>query len=432
MSTSTACVFVLLLCILPMHLTAASEFSFLEQAREDINWLVSTRRALHRIPELLYDLPLTSAAVRGYLDELGIPHTPAAGSGVVGMIGTGGPPFVALRADMDALPIIEASGVDFASEHPGAMHACGHDAHMTMLLGAARLLKAVEHRLPGTVRLVFQPAEEGGAGGERMVQEGVFQDVGAAFGFHVWPSLPSGGVYSRPGFFMAGAIRFELVVRGRGGHAAIPELLADPVVASAAIITALQTLVSRETSPFDSAVLSIPKLVAGRGRAQAHNVVPDSVFLGGVVRATSDAAMQRLRARVAEVVAAVAAAHGCVAELDWAEDATPYYPPTINDPALHAFADGVATGLLGAGAVGEYEGTMAAEDFSFIARAVPATFMFLGIRNETLGSVHGLHTDQFMMDESVLPVGAALHASLARKWLEREAAATAPPVQDEL
>lgn len=360
------------------------------------------------------------------------PHRPAAGSGVVGMIGTGGPPFVALRADMDALPIIEASGVDFASEHPGAMHACGHDAHMTMLLGAARLLKAVEHRLPGTVRLVFQPAEEGGAGGERMVQEGegglgagilyagnqcgtsatawvpacrpsshcallnpsaadqppllpaflvicasfsmspppfpacthihphnipppfppqqqkgVFQDVGAAFGFHVWPSLPSGGVYSRPGFFMAGAIRFELVVRGRGGHAAIPELLADPVVASAAIITALQTLVSRETSPFDSAVLSIPKLVAGRGRAQAHNVVPDSVFLGGVVRATSDAAMQRLRARVAEVVAAVAAAHGCVAELDWAEDATPYYPPTINDPALHAFADGVATGWVG-------------------------------------------------------------------------------------
>lgn len=264
-------------------------------------------------------------------------------TGLVATIGTGSAPIVALRADMDALPITEDTGFNFSSQHAGRMHACGHDAHMTMLLGGARLLKKLEPELRGTVRLLFQPAEEGGAGGQRLVTEGALEGVGAAFGFHVWPTVPAGAVATRPGFMMAGSLRFELDIVGRGGHAAIPELLVDPVVASAAVIQALQTLVARETSPFDSAVISIPKLVAGKGRDQAHNVVPDSVFLGGVVRAASDEAMQRLRKRVEEIVAGVTAAYGCDSILDWVLEDTPYYPPTINDEGAYSFAAGVIT-----------------------------------------------------------------------------------------
>ncbi|KAI7846414.1 hypothetical protein COHA_000124 [Chlorella ohadii] len=389
---------------------------FLDKARGIEDWLVSTRRLLHTIPELFYEEHNTSATIRRYLDELGIPYQyPVAKTGVVGTIGSGSP-VVALRADIDALPIHEETGVEFASRSPGRMHACGHDAHMTMLLGAARLLKGMEKELKGTVRLLFQPAEEGGAGGDLLVKEGALDGVKAAFGMHVWPTLPSGSVRSRAGTIMAGTIQFDVTVRGRGGHAAMPHLTKDAVLAGAAITTAIQALVSRETSPFDSAVISVTRFSAG----DAYNVLPDTVRLGGTMRGNTEESITHLRRRFEETVASTAAAHGCTAEVDWMEERMPYYPPTVNDPEAYKFAIDVASRLLpDASQAGETEGTMAGEDFAFIGRAVPACFLFLGTRNESVGAVHGLHTPRFTLDEGVLPLGAALHTALATQYLEQ-------------
>lgn len=206
---------------------------------------------------------------------------PVAKTGIVASIGSGSP-VVALRADIDALPIEEDSGVDFPSRNQGVMHACGHDGHIAMLLGAARLLKAIESELHGTVKLLFQPAEEGGAGGDRMIKEGALEGVHKAFGLHLWPALPTGVVGTRPGTIMAGSIEFTVHVEGAGGHAAMPHLARDPIVAAASTITALQTLVSRNTSPFDSAVISVTKFWAGgkafNGRMNLFGTLSLSAF----------------------------------------------------------------------------------------------------------------------------------------------------------
>lgn len=389
---------------------------FLDRAQGISNWIVGIRRELHQFPELLFEEHNTSAALRRHLDALDIPYRfPVARTGIVATIGSG-EPVVALRADIDALPLTEETGLPFSSRNKGAMHACGHDAHMSMLLGAARLLKEQEGKLKGTVKLLFQPAEEGGAGGDLMVKEGLLQGVKAAFGFHVWPLLPSGQIGSRPGTFFAGTSQVEVTIMGEGGHGAMPHLTKDPVVAAAATITALQTLVSRETSPFESAVVTITRLNAG----EAYNIIPDTASFGGTIRSSTHESMEVIKSRIAQLVEAQAASFGCSATVDFLEDKHPYYPPVINDPNMFEFAMDVArTVVPNPSAVGEVEATMAGEDFAFIAQAVPSCFLFLGIRNETAGSVHGLHTSRFLMDESVLPLGAAMHAALATQYLEK-------------
>ncbi|CAL5224261.1 g6919 [Coccomyxa viridis] len=380
-------------------------------------YIRDVRRHLHTIPELLYDLPKTSEYIRSQLDKFSIAYKhPIAETGILATIGKGEPKF-ALRTDMDALPIEEAVDVDFRSTHPGKMHACGHDTHMAMLLGAATLLKAREAELPGTVLLLFQPAEEGGAGGKRFVEEGTLEGVLGIHGIHVWPALPAGLITSRDGTIMAAADRFWVNITGRGGHAAMPHLSIDPVVAASQVVVALQPLVSRETSPTDSAVVSVCEFNTGPG---ASNVISDAVSLSGTLRALTNTHFEHMRNRVTEVIEGTAKLHGCTAEVKWSAQA---YIPTVNDAKMVSVVEEAATKLVGADRWQRLaEPTMAGEDFGFLADAVPGAFTFLGIRNEDAGSVHGLHTARFQMDEAQMPLGAALHATVAMDALHAAAA----------
>ncbi len=373
------------------------------------DWVVQRRRQLHRQPELMYEEVRTSQLVRETLEESGIPFRhPIAETGVVGTIGTGDGPCVALRADMDALPIHEEADVPFRSEVDGKMHACGHDCHTAMLLGAARILKQHESEVRGTVKLVFQPAEEGGAGGLRMREEGVLESprVDRIFGLHVWPSLDTGTVGAREGVFLAAASFLNIQVRGTGGHAAMPHQTVDPVTTSAKIVTELQTLVSREIDPLDSAVVSITSIHCG----QAYNVIPESVEMQGTIRALSMPALRRLQDRAREIATGVAAANRCEAVIDYPGHD---YPPTINDAGAWKLAQQVAAKMLGESQVLEIEPTMGGEDFAYYTEQVPGCFVGLGVRNEAEGAVFGPHHPRFKVDEDALATGVALHVGYA-------------------
>ena len=369
-------------------------------------WLVGVRRELHQHPELKYEEVQTARLIRRELDRLGIPYEEVAGTGTVAKLGRGEGPTVGLRADIDALPIHELTDVPFRSKVDGKMHACGHDAHTTMLLGAAALLKEREASLRGTVKLVFQPAEEGGAGALKMIEHGVLEGMDRMFGFHIWPKLPSGKIGGRAGTLMASASFFEVEIRGVGAHAAMPHQGIDPLLAGAAVTTALQALVARETSPLDSAVVSVTKFQSG----STYNVIPESAELAGTLRTLTMESMTRLRRRFEEVVRGVGTAHGCSAEVKWS---THMALPTVNHPDALKFTKDVAGRLFGAENYEEIEPTLAAEDFSYYTAEIPSTFTFLGTGNRTLETDIGVHNPYFKLDETVLPKGAAYHTALA-------------------
>jgi hippurate hydrolase len=325
-------------------------------------------------------------------------------------------PTLLLRADMDALPMPEDTGLPFASRHEGRMHACGHDAHVAMLAGAAALLARRRAELPGAVKLLFQPGEEGYGGARVLIEEGLLDAapaVEAAFAIHVDSTLPAGRVALRPGAILASADVLSIDLAGRGGHASMPHLAVDPIPAACEIVGALQSFVTRRIDPFDPAVVTITRLQAGT----AANVIPATANLLGTIRSTSERSRAAVHEGVRRVAEGVAAAHGVEAKVHVVRG----YPVTVNDPGFAGFARAVSGELLGEAAVIDMTApVMGAEDFSYVLQRVPGALVFLGARPAG-GSAEPLHSSRMTIDEDALAQGVALHAALALRWLEARA-----------
>ena len=370
--------------------------------------IVALRRDIHREPELGFDTEKTAGKVLAALEGLPLDvETGVAKNGIVATL-EGDGPTVALRADMDALPILEDTGLPFASETEGKMHACGHDGHTSMLVGAAHVLSGMRDRLSGTVKFVFQPAEEGGGGGKVMVDEGVADDVSAIFALHLWPGLPFGKVATKAGPIMAAADAFEMEVKASGGHGAMPHLASDAIAIAAQVVTALQTIVSREVDPVEPAVLTVGEIGAGT----AFNIIPDKARIGGTVRTLNADLRERIPARIEELARGIAQGMRGDVDLDY----TFSYPVTVNDEAAANLALDVAEDLFGGESVLELPSpSMGAEDFSYFLERLPGAFIWLGIGEDA----SGLHTPKFAFDEEILPRGSALLAALAIEALQQ-------------
>ncbi|MFD0587443.1 amidohydrolase [Paenibacillus sp. GCM10027627] len=372
--------------------------------------LIAIRRALHENPELSHEEKETTEAIRRWLAEAGIqPADYPLRTGVVAEVGGHrGGPVIAIRADIDALPIQEETGLPFASRHAGKMHACGHDFHTAAVLGAAFLLKEREEELGGTVRFLFQPAEEKAKGALQVIASGALEGVSAVFGLHNKPDLPVGTIGIKGGPLMAAADGFVVEVAGRGSHAAVPEASIDPIVVSAHIVTALQSIVSRNVGALDSAVVSVTRLNAGT----AWNVIPDKAIFDGTLRTFDENVRSRVRQQLERIAVSVAEAFGAKARVSWINGPN----PVVNDAewAQVAKRSAEAAGLR----VIEPVPSPAGEDFSFYLKETPGLFVFLG----TSGP-NEWHHPAFDVDERALPLGAAFFAELALDAINRLAEA---------
>ncbi|WP_030761512.1 M20 metallopeptidase family protein [Streptomyces sp. NRRL F-2664] len=396
-------------------MTAGPDEGLLAAARAALPGMVALRRTLHRHPETGAHLPRTQQAVLEALDGLGLEVVPGAHSSSVTarLDGARPGPSVLLRADMDALPLHEETGLAFASAVPGAMHACGHDLHTAMLVGAARLLAAHRRHLAGRVVLMFQPAEESGGGARHMIDEGVLETaeggrVTAAFALHVTTRFPSGTLHLRPGPTFAASDGLHVTVRGRGGHASAPHRALDPVPVACAIVQALQTLVTRTVDVFDPAVVTVASIHAGT----APNVIPETAEIHGTFRTLTPATRHLVRDGITRIAHHVAAAHGARADVTLTEG----YPPVVNDPARTAALHDAAATLLGPRRVHHLaEPIMGAEDFSYVLQQVPGAMAFLGACPPGTAPEHApdIHCDRVVFDEDAMATGAAVHACAA-------------------
>ena len=368
---------------------------------------VEIRREIHRRPELGFEEHNTQSIVERELDALGVDHRRIAGTGVIGIVRGALPGRVTgLRADMDALPIQEDSGEPCASQVPGKMHACGHDAHTAMLLGAARVLHGARERLSGTTVLIFQPAEEGPGGAEPMIAQGALDDpkVEAIAMLHVDPRLEAGAISITPGPVNASADELYITVRGKGGHGAYPHTAVDTIPAAAAIVLALQNIAAREVDPLKSVVVSIGTIAGG----YRNNVIADEVQMSGTLRAFDPAIRDTFEHRVHRIVNGVAGAYNARAEIKLVRG----YPPVINNDAL---AENLAVYLreFTKIRVERLSPTMGGEDFAYFAQRVPGVHVRLGVRNESEGAVHAGHSPEFRIDEAALPIGVEVLVAFA-------------------
>ena len=382
----------------------------LNRAVETQAKIAAWRRKLHQNPELLYDVHETAQFVEDKLKSFGcdLVETGVGRTGVVGIIKGrhGDGPAIGLRADMDALPITETSGVEWVSQNPGKAHSCGHGGHTSMLLGAAQYL-AETRNFRGSVALLFQPAEEGGAGGLAMVEDGVMDrfNISEVYGIHNMPGLPVGQFAMRKGPIMAATDEFDLFITGRGGHAAQPHRTIDPILAGSQLMIALQGIVSRNVDPLDSLVISVTKFIAG----EAYNVIPEKATLSGTVRTLKKETRAFAERRIREAAAGIAAATGAEITVRYKNN----YPVTFNHDAQTEFAARVASAVAGEGKVDEsVEPMMAAEDFSYMLEARPGAYIFLGN-----GDTPGLHHPAYDFNDDAIPYGVSYFVAVAETAL---------------
>ena len=371
--------------------------------------MTAWRRHLHTIPELMFECHKTAAFVVERLREFGITeiHEGIATTGIVAIIeGQGDGPTIGLRADMDALPMQEETGLDYASPIDGIMHACGHDGHTTMLLGAARYL-AETRNFRGRVALIFQPAEESGGGGEVMVKEGILDrfDIKEVYALHNAPGTPVGHFYTTPGPIMAAADDFDIHITGKGGHGAMPHETIDPVVAAVSIAQAIQTIVSRNNYSQDSLVVSVTQIHTG----SADNIIPEKAYVNGTVRTFDPAVQGMVIARLEAIVAGAAISFGVEAEVVYNVG----YPATVNDPDRTVFAANVAREIAGdKGVIDDNGPEMGAEDFAYLLEKRPGAYLFVGN-----GDTAGLHHPEYNFDDETAAAGASFFARLIERAL---------------
>ena len=377
--------------------------------------LVKIRRKIHRNPELSFEEHETGDLIEEILQEHDIDVTREVGkTGVVGILNKGKPgPVVALRGDIDALPIEEQNDVPFKSENPGKMHACGHDVHTTSLLGAAMLLSEKRDEIPGQVKFIFQPAEEINKGAKAMIEDGVLSnpDVDAIFGLHTKPDIPAGQVGVKYGPLMAAVDTIKITIKGEGGHGAIPHHTRDSIVAASSIIQNLQTIVSRRISPFETAVISFGTINGGT----ANNVISEEVKLTGTGRSFKPEVREQLPELLKNIVNNTCAAHDTEAEIEYIND----LPAVINDNEMAGHAAKAVQKIAGEDGLIEPEPTGGGEDFAMYMQEVPGCFMFLGVRNEEEGIVHQWHHPKYNVDETAIPIGAGSLALAAIEYFSK-------------
>jgi hippurate hydrolase len=395
---------------------------FIDEAQELLPAAVALRRRIHAKPELGLDLPLTTAAVLDGLQGLDveISRGPSTSGLVVSLTGTKAGSqsgrTILLRGDMDALPMPEETGLDFASEIAGRMHACGHDSHTAMLVQAVHLLHRHRDELPGTVKFMFQPGEEGHAGARRMIEDGLLDadpKPDAAFALHIFPNFKAGAIAGRPGPLLASVDTWTIRIKGRGGHASMPHLAVDAVPVACEIGLALHSMVTRRTNIFDPVVLTLGRIAGGT----ASNIIPETVEMIGTLRTLSEGARETAREGIKRVATNIAAAHLCEAAVEIRRG----YPVTVNNAGFVDFARGVAIDLVGAdNYIPMPAPFMGAEDFSYVLQRMPGCMMFLGVMPEGHGEhdhVPSCHSIHMVLNEDAMAVGIAMHAAIAHRFL---------------